>query len=64
MQFTPSVNPATEHFWSMMPFELTPAPGKVRNFDAILPVGAMPSNAVVSYHPELGAPDKWIRSVS
>ena len=50
-QFTPSVKPASPHVCAMMLLASTPAPGKVRNCDAMLPEGANPPNADVSYQP-------------
>src|SRR5215469_3289139 len=51
MQLAPSVRPAVAQVEEIMLFELTPAPGNVRNDEAMLPDGASASNAGVSYQP-------------
>src|SRR4051812_30874494 len=51
VQFTPSVRPTSPHVCSMILLAFTPAPGKLRNCEAMLPAGANPPNADVSYHP-------------
>src|SRR5579871_6720009 len=51
MQFVPSVRPISAQVWLMIPEALTPAPGKLRNCEAIEPDGDSPSNAEVSYQP-------------
>ena len=50
-QFTFSISPMFAHVSLIIPAALTPAPGKVRNVDAMLFEGARPSKAEVSYHP-------------
>src|ERR1700686_633862 len=50
-QFTPSLSPASVQVEGLIAVLLTPAPGNVRYFAAMLPEGAEASNAGVSYHP-------------
>src|SRR5580704_12387591 len=50
-QFTPSLSPASAQVEGLIAVLLTPAPGKVRYFAAMLPEGAEASKAGVSYHP-------------
>src|ERR1700680_467323 len=64
-QFTPSVRPAFLQVEGLMPLLLTPLPGNVRYFDAMLPEGAEESKAAVSYHPlAMLAWDWGLRTVS
>src|SRR5580704_14946562 len=62
-QFTFSVRPIFAHVSLIIPAALTPAPGKVRNFDAMLLAGANASKAEVSYHP-VAVVDELFRIVS
>ena len=52
-QFTPSTRPmvAQVSLLVMMPVVLTAPPGKLRNFEAMLPAGANAAKAGVSYQP-------------
>src|SRR5689334_5575617 len=51
LQFVPSISPILVQVEALIPVACTPAPGKFKYVDAILPFRANLSNAGVSYHP-------------
>src|ERR1700736_592515 len=65
LQVTFSVRPASAQVELLMPLLTTPAPGKERYFEAMLPEGAEESKAAVSYHPLATLAWDWgLRTVS